>query len=69
MLMSAASMANLDSVKLLVESGADVNVRNKHGETALSVAKQRQREYRSKPENADSFQPIIDYLIAHGSVP
>jgi len=69
MLMSAASMANLDSVKLLVERGADVNVRNKHGDTALSVARQRQREYRTTPESADSFQPIIDYLLAHGSVP
>jgi len=69
MLMSAASMANLASVKLLVESGADVNVRNKRGETALSVAKQQQKEYRTTPDTAQSFQPIIDYLLAHGSVP
>jgi hypothetical protein len=69
MLMSAASMARLASVKLLVESGANVNVRNKRGETALSVARQQQREYRTAPANAQSFQPIIDYLLAHGSVP
>ncbi len=69
MLMSAASMANLDSVKLLVESGANVNVRNKRGQTALTVASQQQRAYRSTPENAASFQPIIDYLLAHGSAP
>ena len=69
MLMSAASMANLASVKLLVKSGANVNVRNKRGETALSVARQQQKEYRTTPETAQSFQPIIDYLFAHGSVP
>lgn len=68
MLMSAASMANLASVQLLVESGADVNVKNERGETALSVARQQQRVYRTTPENADSFQPVIDYLLAHGSV-
>jgi len=66
--MSAASMANLDSVQLLVESGANVNVRNANGETALSVARQQQREYRTTPANAQSFQPVIDYLLAHGSV-
>jgi ankyrin repeat protein len=70
MLMSAASMARLASVKLLVESGADVNVRNKRGETALSVARQRQMENRkTAPDTAQAFQPIIDYLLAHGSVP
>jgi hypothetical protein len=69
MLMSAASMANLAAVKLLIDSGADVNIRNKRGETALSVARQRQTEYRTAPETAKSFQPIIDYLLAHGSVP
>jgi uncharacterized protein DUF6438/ankyrin repeat protein len=69
MLMSAASMANLEDVKLLVESGADVNVRNTRGENALSVARQRQRDYRATPANAQSFQPVIDYLLAHSSVP
>jgi hypothetical protein len=69
MLMSAASMARLASVKLLVESGANVNVRNKRGETALSVARQQQREYRTAPANAQLFEPIIDYLLAHGSTP
>lgn len=68
MLMSAASMANLASVQLLVESGADVNVKNERGETALAVARQQQRVYRTAPKNADSFQPVIDYLLAHGSV-
>lgn len=70
MLMSAASMANLATVKLLIESGADVNVRNKRGDTALSVARQQQLEYRNTaPETARSFQPIIDYLLARGSIP
>jgi len=70
MLMSAASMARLASVKLLVDSGADLNVRNKRGETALSIARQQQIQYRNTaPETAQGFQPIIDYLLAHGSVP
>lgn len=69
MLMGAVSMGNLESVKLLLNSGADVNVRNKRGETALSVARQRQMEYQSAPETAQAFQPVIDYLLAHGSVP
>jgi hypothetical protein len=68
MLMSAASMANLTDVKLLVENGADVNVQNATGETALSVARQRQRDYRTTPGTAQSFQPVIDFLLAHGSV-
>jgi hypothetical protein len=69
MLMSAASMANLAALKLLIDSGADVNVRNQRGDTALSVARQRQTEYRSTPQTAQSFQPVIDYLLAHASVP
>jgi ankyrin repeat protein len=70
MLMSAVSMENLAAVKFLVDSGADVNVRNKPGETALSVARQQQKQYRNTAaESAQSFQPIIDYLLAHGSVP
>jgi hypothetical protein len=68
MLMNAVYLSNASTVKLLVESGADVNVRNKHGDRALSIAENRKKEYSvAAPETARSFQPIIDYLIRHGA--
>jgi hypothetical protein len=69
MLMNAVYLSNLPNVKLLVEAGADVNIRNKQGETALSIAEDRKQEYSvGAPETAHSFQPVIDYLVAHGAV-
>jgi hypothetical protein len=69
MLMNAAEMANIATVKLLVDAGAEVNIHNKQGESALSIAEARKKEYSvGAPETARSFQPIIDYLLAHGAV-
>lgn len=69
MLMNATYLANLSTVQLLVDAGADVNIRNERGESALSIAKARKKEYSvGAPDIASSFQPIIDYLVAHGAV-
>ena len=39
-LMLAALIRHADTVKLFVEKGADVNIRDKGGRTALSLAKE-----------------------------
>ena len=49
-LIAAVLIGNLEIVKLLVELGADVNIKDMHGETALFYAK------------FNAFQEIADYL-------
>jgi ankyrin repeat protein len=69
MLMNAVYASNLSTMKLLIDAGAEVNVRNKQGECALSMAEKRKQEYSVvAPESARSFQPIIDYLVERGAV-
>jgi cytochrome c len=52
----AARSGCLDCVKALVEAGADVNAKTKHGQTPIHLAKfKRQRE-------------VADYLMSHGVV-
>jgi len=69
MLMNAVYVANLDTVQLLVTAKADPNVRNKGGETALTIAENRKKEYSNDaPETAHSFQPVIEFLLGHGAV-
>jgi len=46
---------NLEIIKLLIETGADVNLKNSDGETALDIAKSYEK------------QAVIDYLIANGA--
>ena len=36
--MEASSDGNLETVKLLIENGADVNIKNNDGKTALDLA-------------------------------
>ena len=36
--MEAASNGNLETVKLLIENGADVNIKNNDGKTVLDLA-------------------------------
>jgi hypothetical protein len=66
MLMGAASQAYLDAVQLIVEAGANVNVRNAQGQTAIGVAE----EYRDKYYKGSSkeLNEVIDYLRQHGGV-
>jgi ankyrin repeat protein len=54
-LMTAASIGNLEIVKLLVEHGADVNLKNVKGNTALILAAQN-----------DNFN-IVKYLVEKGA--
>ena len=69
MLMNAASQTNPLTVKFLIDAGADVNIRNTKGETALSVAEQCRKDYwHSSPETNKASQEIIDYLVGHGAV-
>jgi hypothetical protein len=69
MLTNAVYLANLETVKLLINAKVDVNVRNKKGETALAIAENRKKEYsNAAPETAQSFQPVIDCLVAHGAI-
>ena len=51
---SGDTTPNLQIVKLLIEYGADVNLKNKEGETALDKAVYLE------------FQTVIDYLVANG---
>ena len=46
---------NLDFVKLLLDKGADPNIRDKNGETALSAAAE------------SGCTPIVELLKAHGA--
>jgi hypothetical protein len=54
-LIKASEMEHLPSVKLLVEAGANVNIRAEDGSTAASIAYDK--------GNID----IYDYLVAHGA--
>ncbi|KAK6356797.1 hypothetical protein TWF718_001138 [Orbilia javanica] len=53
---SALGKGNLDILKLVINSGADINARSEKGETALHIATKR----------SDSH--IVDYLLKHGAV-
>jgi hypothetical protein len=70
MLMNAASQTNPSTVEFLVTSGADVNIRNPEGESALSIAQQYRKKYwYGSPEASRKSQEIIDYLVSRGAVP
>jgi hypothetical protein len=56
-LMRAAKEGHLDTVKVLIEYGADTNIRNKDGETALSLAEK------------NKFEDMAQALISAGAKP
>ena len=47
-LMRAAGEGHLDTVKVLVDYGADVNLKNNNGDTALSLARKKKFEATAK---------------------
>jgi hypothetical protein len=55
-LLYAAKWGNFETVKLLTEKGANVNVRDISGNTALSTAR------------ANDHETIYNYLLEHGAV-
>ena len=59
-LMWACFCGKFDAVKVLVEAGADVNQKEKRGETAIISAMQ------SGPKD---FPEIVEYLLDHGADP
>jgi ankyrin repeat protein len=59
-LMWACFCGKLDAVKILVEAGADVNQKEKNGETAIISAMQ---------SGPDDHPEIVEYLLDHGAVP
>src|SRR5690348_4227051 len=67
MLMAAASQGHLDSVRLIREAGADVNVRNKEGQTAIDVAEEYRDKYRKGVPTKD-LDDVIDYLLHQGGL-
>lgn len=56
-LMTAAGGGNIDTVKLLVERGADVGAKSFEGGTALLVAIEQRRD------------EVVEYLLSHGANP
>jgi hypothetical protein len=69
MLMNAAALPNRTNMKFLIDSGADVNIRAKDGQTALAIAeKARKDHWHGSPETDRQSQEIIDYLIQHGAI-
>ena len=62
-LMTAARYANLSSVKLLVRYGADVNMKNRWGRTALDDA----RKYNKQPRIMDK-RDVVAFLEDAGQV-
>ena len=53
--MIAASKSNKEMIELLIEHGADVNVADEHGKTALIVAAE------------NSNKEMLELLIKHGA--
>ncbi|KAL6505441.1 hypothetical protein OROHE_022820 [Orobanche hederae] len=49
--MIAAAVGNVDTFKLLVHAGADLEIQNKHGESGITLAE--------KKENTDAFTKIL----------
>lgn len=41
----AASQGYIGTVKILIESGADINIKDAHGETPLTIVQAKQKEY------------------------
>lgn len=67
MLMAAASQGHLDSVQLIRQAGADVNIRNKEGQTAIGVAEEYRDKYRKGMPTKD-LDDVIDYLLSQGGL-
>ena len=61
--MTAARYAHLSSVKLLVRSGADVNMKSRWGRTALDDA----RKYNKQPRIMDK-RDVVAFLEDAGQV-
>ncbi len=63
MLMNAAgSPANLEIVKFLVSSGANLNLRNKNGETAMGIAKRMRQQFQQQIDS--TFDPRFATSLA-----
>ena len=60
-LMYACEEGKKDIVKLLVEAGADLNIQNSYGETALRKV--------DSPDSESIAEDITRYLIEHGANP
>ena len=56
-LISAIEGKNFDLINMLLEKGADINIRNNEGKTALTIAK-RMKEYIANPLNPTSSNDI-----------
>jgi uncharacterized protein len=56
MLISAASVGDLEAVKFLLDSGANPNLRRKNGDTALGWAKKTREQYRSLANSTSTPQ-------------
>ena len=56
------NLENLERCKLLIENGADVNAKNKYGQTAYDIAV-RNRRYKIK-NFLDDYDKIFDYKNA-----
>lgn len=61
-LMIAANQRNRTLVEMLIERHADVNMKDREGDTALTLARRRLADHGDK-----KFQVIADILIAHGA--
>jgi ankyrin repeat protein len=58
LLMSAAKYSNTEVVQVLIEAGANVNAKNKLGQTALTIADNKDNSWRRE---------IVALLIEHGA--
>ena len=52
-LLNASEYGDTDTARILIEAGADVNAKNKYGETALIIA------YQSQPDDGGDIAELL----------
>ena len=52
-LLNASEYGDTDTARMLIEAGADVNAKNKYGETALIIA------YQSQPDEGGDIAELL----------
>ena len=52
-LLNASEYGDTDTARMLIEAGADVNAKNKYGETALIIA------YQSQPDDGGDIAELL----------
>jgi ankyrin repeat protein len=68
LLHAAAEQQDLDTIDLLLDTGADVNARDSYGQTALHISVDSELDTQGREESSDSM-PVTARLLQRGADP